>query len=126
MTAARLCVAGFSTCPRARRASSAWEASPASPPKSFHKPIKRVLAPLSQDLRGWVGVASRTGAAGARCTQEQPAVAATAGLLSPSLLRYRNDEDRPVRRSLQKALRIDVDLELEVPFGLWACGEPEP
>src|SRR5216683_3843587 len=81
MTAARSCVAGFSTCPRVQRASSAWEVSPASPPKSFHKPIKRVLAPLSQNLRGWVGVASRTGAAGARCTQEQPAVAATAGFI---------------------------------------------
>src|SRR5947209_4140988 len=118
MTAARSCVAGFSTCPRVRRARSAWEVSPASPPKSFHKSIKRVLAPLSQNLCGWV---LRPEQAPEPAARRNGPPSRDGGL---HFRRYAND--RPERRALQETLRIDVDLELEVPSGLRACGEPVP
>src|SRR6266849_3462877 len=128
MTGGRSCAAGFWTCPRVRPAFSAWAASAASPPKSFRKLVSAVSAPLPEQLR-IVSHASQTGARdllrankarrrhdGGLCFAVIPGRCEG---IEPGISRFEDDAS-------QKALRIDVDLELEVALGLRTDGEPLP
>src|SRR6516164_10364723 len=108
MTAARSCAAGCWISPPPPLGRSALKDSAKSPPKSFRNAhLKRTFHQITWQVPR-PGRAPETAAC-----PKTPAVANDGGLFRLS-------------RPLQKALRIDVDFELQIALRLWACGQPLP